>query len=810
MLFDVYFRFLVRYKAFVVIAWGVILAGSIYVGPKFLGATAASFDAPPGTMGAIAQSVYLEKYPRQNESALVFVQDNKGRSLFNTTQLKAITLLLNSTLPSYSEPGVYLDLASWYTFNTTEVGRLLQGSFMNPTNTASIISIDYDKSAFKTTNEREFFGFIRDQLDTLPNPSFTVGLTGINVLFQDVVTGAQKDLLTQDVVVIPTAFFVLALVVRSCQLLIIPIFSVAISILFSYTILYPLAKYAMNVASFTPNIMMSLSIAMSIDYSLFLLTRYREEIIAGRTPLNAVRLMTFHSGKIVLASGSTLAITFLGLVFFPTDFLRTIGIGAAISLLCTMAVNLSLTPCMLLLFPKFFGEFGCGFCKRKNYHHSEREVNFLTDTLAVQEKRILAQQRSMWYRSAVCSTWRPCSFIIIAIILALSIPIGLQVLHMSTTIDADLAFPSNADSLRIFERMKYEFNPGNLCPYYVLMTSSTNNSLLTEPYFHVLEQLLEAVNATDPAANLLSINYVGSSRGFVTFKQAEQMFNKSNPFYDNPYAQAYRLDFKSLVSPDLSTSKVLVHTSFDPLGDASTSWIRRLRGALGDLAADTAEYQASNNVSFNFYLVGGQAQSVDGVDEIYALFPWEIAATGAIVFLIVGVLFRSVFVPIRLVLTIALPILIVYGLGHLVFEEGVLWGWKQTTGIYWLTPVMSFSILVGLGLDYDIFLYSRIHEYRMQDYDDRAAITKGVYRTAGIITAAGIIMAIAFGGLLFSKLMVLDQFGFFLCVAVLVDTFIVRTLLVPALLHLAGPLNWWPGKVPYGTKDALVPEADDF
>jgi len=121
MFFDAYFRFLVRYKAFIVVAWGVILAVSVYVGPKFLGATAASFDAPPGTIGAIAQGVYSQKYPNQNESALVYVQDNKGRSLFNTSQLKAITLLLNSSLPAYSEPGVYLDIASWYTFNTTEV-----------------------------------------------------------------------------------------------------------------------------------------------------------------------------------------------------------------------------------------------------------------------------------------------------------------------------------------------------------------------------------------------------------------------------------------------------------------------------------------------------------------------------------------------------------------------------------------------------------------------------------------------------------------------------------------------------------------
>jgi uncharacterized membrane protein YdfJ with MMPL/SSD domain len=115
----------------------------------------------------------------------------------------------------------------------------------------------------------------------------------------------------------------------------------------------------------------------------------------------------------------------------------------------------------------------------------------------------------------------------------------------------------------------------------------------------------------------------------------------------------------------------------------------------------------------------------------------------------------------------------VYGLGVLVFEQGLLF-WKKVEALYWLAPVMSFSILVGLGLDYDVFLFSRVVEYRRMGYTDRASILKGVYKTGGIITAAGIIMAIAFTGPTMSNQLVLNEFGFMLCVAVLVDTFVVR------------------------------------
>jgi RND superfamily putative drug exporter len=116
---------------------------------------------------------------------------------------------------------------------------------------------------------------------------------------------------------------------------------------------------------------------------------------------------------------------------------------------------------------------------------------------------------------------------------------------------------------------------------------------------------------------------------------------------------------------------------------------------------------------------------------------------------------------------------------------------KSIHSLYWLVPVMSFSILVGLGLDYDIFLVSRIYEYRLLGFTSDSAVVKGIYRTGSIITGAGVIMAIAFAGLMLSSVSVLNEFGFMLCFAVLFDTFIIRTLLVPALLGLMGDFNWW-------------------
>ena len=118
---------------------------------------------------------------------------------------------------------------------------------------------------------------------------------------------------------------------------------------------------------------------------------------------------------------------------------------------------------------------------------------------------------------------------------------------------------------------------------------------------------------------------------------------------------------------------------------------------------------------------------------------------------------------------------------------------------------MTFSIIVGLGLDYDVFLISRILEFRLNEFDDDGAVLKGLYKTGGIITAAGIIMAVAFSGLLMSGELLLNQTAFILVAAVLIDTFVVRTILVPVLMGLVSKLmgaevSWWPRAMPEPTR----------
>lgn len=207
------------------------------------------------------------------------------------------------------------------------------------------------------------------------------------------------------------------------------------------------------------------------------------------------------------------------------------------------------------------------------------------------------------------------------------------------------------------------------------------------------------------------------------------------------------------------------------------------------------------------HIIGQACDGVDAMDALYDEFPLMIVVTCGVVVLIVGAAFRSLFIPLRSIATIALTIFFVQGLAALVYQYGV-WEWTHFEGfasthaVIYINPLLSFSIIVGVGLDYDIFLLTRIVEYRRifaRLYPEktpaeltREAITVGLTKTAGIITAAGVIMGIAFSGLLLSHEPIMNQLAFYMVFAVLFDTFVVRPVLVPATMSLLAELNWWP------------------
>ena len=188
---------------------------------------------------------------------------------------------------------------------------------------------------------------------------------------------------------------------------------------------------------------------------------------------------------------------------------------------------------------------------------------------------------------------------------------------------------------------------------------------------------------------------------------------------------------------------------------------------------------------------------VDSVSYVYAAWPKMILIVTSIVLVMVGLTFRSLALAVRGCLTIGMTILFVQGLAKLTYCDDYF-GWlhfssmSSKDGLIWLVPPTVFPLLVGIALDYDIFFIARIVEFRSQGLSTRDSILAGISETGTIITAAGVIQALAFFGLLIGDIPVLNQLSFYLLFGVLFDTFFIRTLVVPSIMFWLGDWNWWP------------------
>lgn len=184
---------------------------------------------------------------------------------------------------------------------------------------------------------------------------------------------------------------------------------------------------------------------------------------------------------------------------------------------------------------------------------------------------------------------------------------------------------------------------------------------------------------------------------------------------------------------------------------------------------------------------------------MYNVFPLAIVGIVVVLSALAGLAFRSVAVGVQVLVSVAVTLSWCIGAGEVVFASGLFpvnAGMRETHRVSWLAPVLTQSLVLGLCLDYAVFLWSRVVEYRAKGCSDQDAIVIAFCKTGGIITSAGCIMVIAFGSLMISHQMLLVEAGFYLSLACFLDTFVVRTVLCLAMMAIGGHRNWWPRRMP--------------
>jgi len=873
----------------------LFITGLLY-GPGFLAETKLKMVPPPNSYSATASETLRSNFPMLvnqstgiilitatatdfpvnvvNNTATQTFETQLLATFFNTTQVLANPCFVN--FDSYFLRAKAGEIAQAQRFTATHDGRDAMMELFTLTN-------DCGQSNLQTLAKQIMDVTEKMSAQHLAPAGMVARVTGIDAFLVDVLAGIEHDIALMDAVAFPIALVILMSVLQSGRLLILPILCMVLTILSSFLIMVPVAAH-MDVVTFAPSVQMSLSIALSIDYSLFLLGRYREELQLNHSEHEtSVVHMLRHAGHVVFVSNTTLTLCFLGNLFFSSILLATIGIAAAATCVCALVINVTLVPTLLLLFPSFFKtSIEPGVCcwggssgnrsdrgptlphVRSNSVQLERDssYNILSDT---------HDEGNDHPKTGTC--WNACAFkvvrfhkTVICAVLLLTAPFAWRVSqgfrHSTSLLQL---VPRGVASTEAFSDLGTFFGVGVSDPYRIIVVAPLHHAIIggaathytLDPVFcNVTRNVLKyyvakprrihdvALGDVTVTSEIASLAYISRSRSSSEPEEQAQQAQQAQAEPDvnlcAPMTGVFKAtipevcaelgwskeikmggascaDVKSLYDrynitsahPSRPATLVDVAINIDPDSPAAGVYYEEL---VHDLNRAQQEVQGIDG--YTFVVTSLAASQHDTNQHAFAIFPMAVGITGAVVFLLIGVAFRSMVVPLRAVFSIGLTLCLVYGAAIFVYEDGVL-AFLQFKGLMplqndaslcWIPPILSFSIVVGLGLDYDVFLLSRILEAREDVHvlsDDRQAIVIGLTKTGSTITAAGCIMATAFSGLLFSSEPVLNQISFFLVFAVLVDTFVIRALFVPALMTALRGNNWWPRKM-VGTEEEFT------
>ncbi|BFU20057.1 MmpL efflux pump, putative [Entamoeba histolytica HM-1:IMSS-B] len=788
--FDFCFKWINKLKWIIVVFWIIVALGMVYCVFGFLKHTSMVVSPPKGSLGWQANKIYNEKFPNisgVSQVAVVIKQMEQLDDINNSTYLLNFSTSFNQSVMTDEKGYLVRKIVGRYiipqysTFIEKFIAQFMAKSMVSGEVTLIEIELSGEEPTAVGPYVKRMRKYISDYKETYGDGGYDFAITGYDALGIDLQSVVIKALEKMELIVFPIALIILLYVVQSPVLLIIPIVNVIIIILTSFGLMYPIS-ITVDVFGITPAMMMSTIAATAIDYSLFLLTRYTEEINKKQSYYDAVSNMLRTSGRIVGTSGFVMLFCFSVIAIFPFDIVRYIGIGCTISVTITLVVDLTMTPALFLCFPRFFKLQSCIPCYKKCVKFTQRRARF----------QGVGDQ--MWHKFATFQSKKPVAATMFCLGLIVMIPFCVFIYRFEWTLDNNQVVPLETEFNRGFVNIQESFPIGILYPFHLLIESDVKTmDVISNEYYNFTRQMIsvfsEQMSYAFDNTSVICFNAAGGK--VISPKQLQILMTK----------EGYQNAMESFLSKDSSVVNCQLIPKVDPTNNSTL------------LIADIRDHFTQLESEFGYKILI-QGIIVDGVDCVNASMRYFILVLIVLVIVIlimVLIFFKSALVPLRVVFTTCLTLTFVYGAASLIFctdyfdSIDVI---DQTKGIYWVVPIISVPIICGLSLDYDIFLFSRIREYRTRGYSTSLATVYGVERTGYLITFCGIIMAVAFSGLFLAGVIVLDLFAFVLTLAVLSDTFLVRTLLVPSFVHLFGELNWWPIKYEINTTE--YENADEF
>jgi len=600
---------------------------------------------------------------------------------------------------------------------------------------------------------------LQHRLQAVPDLKTSIG--GGPVFYEDIQSVSENDLRRAEILAFPFAIIALLLVFRSVVAALLPAVVGGFAVVIALAIIFGLGHIT-QLSIFVLNITTLFGLGLGVDYSLFIVSRFREELAHGHSIEDAVILTVATAGRAVTFSGLTVSIGLFGLTFFHINMLRSVGIGGVLVVSLAMLAAMTLLPATLAIIGLRVNALPVrlrAFWKRS----TTSTVNNVALGQAVGDTH-----QGFWYRLSQFVMRYPVR--VFLPVLLLLVGFGLPFLNVRFSAPDASILPSNVPSRRAFDLLAERFNSRETTP--ILMAVQTKGNVLTAENIHNLYYYVQRIEADPRVARVDSI--VSADPRF-TLEQYQLVYTHPQLIAD-PYLSAF---LRSSVAGD--TIMIQVISKYTMLDTRSQALVQTIRNT-----------PAGNGMTV--LVDGGTAGNIDYVNSLYSDFPKAVLIVALTTYVLLLLLFRSAVLPLKAIIMNTLSILASYGALVVIFQDGFLHqvlGFTPLGFVEATSPILLFCSLFGLSMDYEVFLLSRVQEAFWQTGDNTRAVALGLQRSGGIITSAAIIVVVVSLCFATADVILVKALGLGMALAVVLDATLVRGLLVPATMRLLGDWNWW-------------------
>lgn len=592
----------------------------------------------------------------------------------------------------------------------------------------------------KRSEAFNYFSEIRRLID--PPAGMKLFVDGETATLFDIQQATKQDMAHSEMIGLPIALFVLLLIFGTVWAALLPLIIGIISVSLTLGITYYLTGF-FSLSNFLPNIVTMLGLAIGVDYALFLVSRFREELRSRRSVAEAVAMATETAGKSVFFSGFTVLIGLFGLLFIKLPIIYSLCLGGVLVVLSAVTLSSTLLPALLGIFGK--------------------HINSLKLFPSIRRK---LENSSIWEQIANAVMKHPAilAILISTMLLSLMLPITRMKIGVPTADVLPPAFESRMGSDILKEHYdKRESNP-------ILILVKTRNDYKDISSIKSIYSYEEKIRKTTGVKEV---------QGYIDFLGKRSPNETAKILLSNLAQQ--KVENSKLAQGKFTLIKVIPKN--DPDSKEASALVHRLKNI--------------ENGGLKTYVTGQTALRTDMLDRITSGLPYLMLFIIVVTYIVLLSAFQSILIPLKAVLMNILSLGASLGIVVLVFQYGWLADDLRITATGYVSiimPVTIFCIVFGISMDYEVFLISRIKEEYEKSGDNNRSTALGLQKTGSLISSAAFILMVVVGSFIFTNIEITKALGVGLFCAIFIDATFIRIIVVPALMKLLGAANWWAPK----------------